>query len=55
MNHFAELSRRANVALGVLLIVAIVGAVTLSISLYKGVLHKTTGVMRACQDVCVRT
>lgn len=44
MNHFAELSRRANVALGVLLIVAIVGAVTLSISLYKGVFHKTIGV-----------
>ncbi|PKZ63855.1 mammalian cell entry protein [Gordonia terrae] len=44
MNHFAELSRRANVALGVLLIVAIIGAVTLSISLYRGAFHKTTGI-----------
>lgn len=44
MNHFAELSRRANVALGVVLIIAIAGAVTLSISLYKGAFHKTTGV-----------
>lgn len=44
MNHFAELSRRANVALGLLLIVAIIGAVALSISLYKGSFNDTTDV-----------
>lgn len=44
MNHFAELSRRANVALGLSLVIAIIGAVALSISLYKGAFDDTTDV-----------
>lgn len=44
MGHFRELSKRINILLGVLLIVAMTAAVALSIALYRGALRDTVGV-----------